>query len=139
MCPSSLLSFGCLAVTNSINLLDGADGFATTIGIVMSISLGMMALFHPQGRLFDAVIVMALAGGLFGFLRYNFPPARVFLGDAGSMLIGFVLAAISIRCALKQATSYAFFAPLALVAIPFFGYVCGNHSPKVDWTQYLCR
>lgn len=109
----------CLAVTNSINLLDGADGFATTIGIVMSISLGMMALFHPQGRLFDAVIVMALAGGLFGFLRYNFPPAKVFLGDAGSMLIGFVLAAISIRCALKQATSYAFFAPLALVAIPF--------------------
>ena len=78
-----------------------------------------MALFHPQGRLFDAVIVMSLAGGLLGFLRFNFPPAKVFLGDAGSMLIGFILAAISIRCALKQATSYAFFAPIALLAIPF--------------------
>ena len=109
----------CLAVTNSVNLLDGADGFASTIGIVMSVALGIMALFHPQGRLFDAIIMMALAGGLLGFLRYNFPPAKVFLGDAGSMLIGFVLAAISIRCALKQATSYAFFAPIALLAIPF--------------------
>ncbi len=109
----------CLAVTNSVNLLDGADGFAATIGIVMSVALGIMALFHPNGRMFDAVIVLALAGGLLGFLRYNFPPAKVFLGDAGSMLIGFVLAAISIRCALKQHTSYAFFAPLALLAIPF--------------------
>jgi UDP-GlcNAc:undecaprenyl-phosphate GlcNAc-1-phosphate transferase len=109
----------CLAVINSINLLDGADGFASTIGIVMSIALGVMAIKHPQGREFDAVIVLGLAGGLLGFLRYNFPPARVFLGDAGSMLIGFVLAAISIRCTLKTATTYAFFAPIALLAIPF--------------------
>ena len=109
----------CLAVTNSINLLDGADGFASTIGIVMSLATAIMAYYHPQGRLFDAIIVLALAGALIGFLRYNFPPAKVFLGDAGSMLIGFILAAISIRCMLKQATSYAFFAPIALLAIPF--------------------
>ncbi len=109
----------CLAVTNSINLLDGADGFASTIGIVMSLAMATMAWMHPQGRLFDALIVLALAGALSGFLVYNFPPAKVFLGDAGSMLIGFLLAAISIRCMLKQATSYAFFAPVALLAIPF--------------------
>lgn len=109
----------CLAVTNSINLLDGADGFAATIGIVMSLAMATMALVHPQGRFFDAVIVLALAGALSGFLVYNFPPAKVFLGDAGSMLVGFILAAISIRCMLKQATSYAFFAPVALLAIPF--------------------
>lgn len=109
----------CLAVTNSINLLDGADGFAATIGIVMSLAMAAMAMLHPQGRFFDALIVLALAGALAGFLVYNFPPAKVFLGDAGSMLIGFILAAISIRCMLKQATSYAFFAPVALLAIPF--------------------
>ncbi|MEM9410536.1 MAG: MraY family glycosyltransferase [Planctomycetota bacterium] len=109
----------CLAVTNSINLLDGADGFAATIGIVMSLAMLIMALYHPQGRMFDAVLIAALAGALVGFLRYNFPPARVFLGDAGSMLIGFILAAISIRCTFKQHTTYAFFAPIALLAIPF--------------------
>ncbi len=112
-----IVMFWCLAVVNSINLLDGADGFAATIGIVMSISLAIMAIYGE--RTFDAIIMLALAGGLLGFLRYNFPPAKVFLGDAGSMLIGFILAAISIRCTLKQATTYAFFAPVALLAIPF--------------------
>ena len=109
----------CLAVVNSINLLDGADGFASTIGIIMSLAMTVMALYHPSGRPVDALILLALAGALAAFLRFNFPPAKVFLGDAGSMLIGFVLAAIAIRCAFKQATAYAFFAPLALLAIPF--------------------
>ncbi len=109
----------CLAVVNSVNLLDGADGFASTIGIVMSLAMAVMAFHHPGGRILDAVVMVALAGALLGFLRYNFPPARVFLGDAGSMLIGFILAAISIRCAFKQATAYAFFAPIALLAVPF--------------------
>ena len=109
--------FWCLAVINSINLLDGADGFAATIGIVMSLALSILAILSE--RTFDAVIMLALAGSLLGFLKYNFPPAKVFLGDAGSMLIGFILAAISIRCTLKQATTYAFFAPIALLAITF--------------------
>ncbi len=108
-----------LAVVNSINLLDGADGFAATIGIIMSIALSFMALYHPSGRPVDALILLAMAGSLSGFLRFNFPPAKVFLGDAGSMLIGFVLAAIAIRCTFKQNTAYAFFAPMALLAIPF--------------------
>ena len=109
----------CLAVTNSINLMDGADGFASSIGITISLALCVMAIFHPAGRHIDAIAMLALAGALFGFLRFNFPPARVFLGDAGSMLIGFVLSAVAIRCAFKQATAYAFFAPFALLAIPF--------------------
>ena len=66
----------------------------------------------------DATTSMIFAGALLGFLRFNFPPAKVFLGDAGSMLIGFVLAAITIRSSFKQATAYAFFAPIALLAIP---------------------
>lgn len=109
----------CLAVINSINLLDGADGFASTIGIVMSLAMAVMAWNHPNGRVVDAFVVLALAGALLGFLKFNFPPAKAFLGDAGSMLIGFILAAVSIRCTLKQHTSYAFFAPIAMLAIPF--------------------
>lgn len=114
-----LVFLWCLAVTNSINLMDGADGFAASIGITISLALSIMAMFHPSGRDMDAIAMLALTGALIGFLRFNFPPARVFLGDAGSMLIGFVLAAISIRCAFKLGTSYAFLAPFALLAIPF--------------------
>lgn len=105
-----------LAAINSVNLLDGADGFASTVGIVMFTALAIMGVYG--GDMIDAVMCAAFAGALVGFLRYNFPPAKAFLGDAGSMLIGFVLAAITIRCQFKQATAYAFFAPIALLAIP---------------------
>jgi UDP-GlcNAc:undecaprenyl-phosphate GlcNAc-1-phosphate transferase len=105
-----------LVAINSVNLLDGADGFASTIGIVMSLALGVMAIY--QGKIVDAAISLGLAGALVGFLRYNFPPAKAYLGDSGSMLIGFVLGAMAIRCSFKQATAYALFAPIALLAIP---------------------
>ncbi len=101
---------------NSVNLLDGADGFASTIGFLMSAALCVMALF--MGRYIDAVILAAAAGAILGFLRFNFPPASAYLGDAGSMLIGMFVAAMSIRCVSKQATLYAFLAPLALLSIP---------------------
>lgn len=114
---SVVVVYGWMIVAiNSVNLLDGADGFASTIGIVMSLALSIMAIY--QGKMVDAVISLALAGALIGFLRYNFPPAKAYLGDSGSMLIGFILGAMAIRCAFKQATAYAFFAPVALLAIP---------------------
>ncbi|HMP79561.1 MAG TPA: MraY family glycosyltransferase, partial [Pirellulaceae bacterium] len=106
----------CLVTINSVNLLDGADGFAATVGIVVSVSLSVMALSRNQ--FLDAGVCLALAGALTGFLWYNFPPAKVYLGDAGSMLIGLVLGAVAIRCSFKQAAAYAFFAPVALLAIP---------------------
>lgn len=106
-----------IAAINSVNLLDGADGIAATIGIMMSLALAMMAIF--QGQMANAIISVSIAGAVLGFLKYNFPPARVYLGDTGSMLIGLLLAAISIRCTFKQNTAYAFFAPIALLAIPF--------------------
>ncbi len=105
-----------LVSINSINLLDGADGFASTIGIIMAIALCMMSLL--QGKMVDAIVILALVGAMAGFLKYNFPPAKAFLGDSGSMLIGFLLGALAIRCTFKQATLYAFFAPVALLAIP---------------------
>ena len=106
-----------LGAINSVNLLDGADGIAATIGIVMSLSSCVMALL--VGSLVDAIVASAIAGALLGFLKFNFPPAKVYLGDAGSMLIGLLLSALAIRCTLKQNSAYAFFAPVALLAIPF--------------------
>lgn len=106
-----------IAAINSVNLLDGADGVAGTIGIVICLALSIMAIY--QGMMVTAIIAVTMAGALLGFLRFNFPPAKAYLGDTGSMLIGFVLSALAIRCTLKQHTAYAFFAPIALLAIPF--------------------
>ena len=106
-----------LAAINSVNLLDGADGIAASIGIIMGLALTMMAVY--SGLMINALITIVIAGALLGFLRYNFPPAKVYLGDTGSMLIGFLLAAIAIRCASKQGSAFAFFAPVAFLAIPF--------------------
>jgi UDP-GlcNAc:undecaprenyl-phosphate GlcNAc-1-phosphate transferase len=102
---------------NSVNLLDGADGIAGTIGLIMSLAVCAMTLY--MGKLFDAIIASAIAGALLGFLRFNFPPARAYLGDSGSMLIGLLLSALSIRCMFKGSAAYAFLAPVALLAIPF--------------------
>ena len=103
---------------NSVNLLDGADGFATSLGLLMSIALCIMA-FSLQ-KYDDAIICAAMAGALLAFLKFNFPPASAYLGDAGSMLIGLFIAGMSIKCTSKEAAAYAFLAPIALLAIPMF-------------------
>jgi UDP-GlcNAc:undecaprenyl-phosphate GlcNAc-1-phosphate transferase len=106
-----------LAAINSVNLLDGADGIATTIGIIMSLALGAMMVV--QGKGVDSLVMFAIAGSLLAFLSFNFPPAKVYLGDAGSMLIGFLLAAMAVRSTFKQNSLYAFMAPVTLLTIPF--------------------
>lgn len=106
-----------LAAVNSLNLMDGMDGLATTVGLIFSVTIGVMSL--TTGRWLEAVIAFCLAGSLMGFLRHNWPPARIYLGDSGSMLIGLVLGTLAIRCDLKDATSMAVSAPVAIFAIPF--------------------
>ncbi len=104
---------GCI---NSVNLLDGADGFATSLGILIAGGLCVISFFSGHHQ--DAIITGAMCGALVGFLRFNFPPASAYLGDAGSMLIGMLVAAIAIRSATKEPMAYALFAPIALLAIP---------------------
>ena len=105
-----------VAAINALNLIDGADGLATSVGLVLSVALAGMALLadHPT----DAVLAMALVGALAGFLVYNLPPASIFLGDAGSMLIGLILGALAIRSSLKGPATVALAAPTAIWAIP---------------------
>jgi UDP-GlcNAc:undecaprenyl-phosphate GlcNAc-1-phosphate transferase len=107
-----------LAAVNSFNLIDGIDGLATTVGLILSLTIGIMAVY--TGKTVDAVIAFALAGTLLGFLRYNFAPATIYLGDAGSMLIGLALGTLALRCTFKEAATVAFAGPLAIWAIPMF-------------------
>ena len=78
--------FWLVGAINAVNLMDGVDGLASSIGAVLSGAFTLMALI--TGHNLEAVLSMALCGSLLGFLPYNFPRARIFLGDTGSMLIG---------------------------------------------------
>lgn len=107
--------FWMLGAINALNLIDGADGLATTIGAVVCMALcvlGWMTLHQAE-----AIVAMVFLGSLVGFLAYNLPPARIFLGDAGSMLIGLVLAALAIRGSFKGPATVALAAPLAIWGI----------------------
>ena len=108
--------FWILGATNALNLIDGVDGLATSVGIVLSLAVSIMALL--AGHTTDAFLAMAVAGGLAGFLVYNTPPASIFLGDAGSMFVGLVLGTLAIRSSLKGPATIALAAPAALLAIP---------------------
>ncbi|MBL8851464.1 MAG: undecaprenyl/decaprenyl-phosphate alpha-N-acetylglucosaminyl 1-phosphate transferase [Planctomycetaceae bacterium] len=107
-----------LGAINAVNLLDGINGLAATLGITSAGALALMSQFggHPA----EAVIAAALAGSLLGFLRYNFPKATVFLGDAGSMLIGLMVGALSVQSSLKGPGTVLLATPVCLMAIPFF-------------------
>ncbi len=95
-----VLQYGCallilVAFSNAYNLIDGLDGLAGTLGLSMSLCFGMV--FILAGDSSYALLSFALAGGLLGFLRFNWHPARIFMGDAGSLSIGFLLGLMGMR------------------------------------------
>ena len=107
-----------IGTINAINLLDGADGLVSSVGALLSLTVA--TLLALNGHLEGSLLAMALAGALLGFLRYNLPPASIYQGDTGSMLIGLVIGALAIHGSIKGSTSVAFAAPLCMMAIPVF-------------------
>jgi UDP-GlcNAc:undecaprenyl-phosphate/decaprenyl-phosphate GlcNAc-1-phosphate transferase len=108
--------FWLLGAINSLNLLDGMDGLLGTVGTIVCLAFAVMAAMYDH--FVGACVATALAGALVGFLRYNYPPASVFLGDAGSMLVGLVIGVLAIRCCLKGPATVALAAPAALLILP---------------------
>jgi UDP-GlcNAc:undecaprenyl-phosphate GlcNAc-1-phosphate transferase len=108
--------FFLLGAINSLNLLDGMDGLLSSIGLIITLAMAGMAAHGEHWQ--AAALAVALAGALFGFLFYNFPPASIFLGDSGSMLIGLVVGVLAIQSSLKGPATVALAAPLAALAIP---------------------
>jgi UDP-GlcNAc:undecaprenyl-phosphate GlcNAc-1-phosphate transferase len=105
-----------VAIMNMVNFLDGLDGLAAGVSGIAGLTFSVIALSLAKP---DAAILSAIVfGACVGFLRHNFYPARIFMGDSGALLLGFVLATIAIQGLLKTAATVALFFPLLVLAVP---------------------
>jgi len=111
-----LTIFWVVGVTNTLNLIDGLDGLAAGVATIASVTLLLVAL--REGQPYVVLVTAALAGAALGFLPHNFNPAKIFMGDTGSMFLGFTLAAIAVQGTLKSATTIALAVPLLALGLP---------------------
>jgi len=115
--------FWIVGITNTVNLIDGLDGLAAGISTIAAITLAYVARVNtpliPNGAE-TAVLTLVVAGACIGFLPYNFNPAKIFMGDTGSLFLGYILAAISINGSIKGATTLAVVVPVLILGLPIF-------------------
>jgi UDP-GlcNAc:undecaprenyl-phosphate GlcNAc-1-phosphate transferase len=107
-----------VGVTNAVNLSDGLDGLAAGVSVVACAVIAVFAVYS-QNRIM-AVFMLALLGSLCGFLFYNFNPAKVFMGDCGSLFLGFTIAASSVMCVAKSAAVVGLTLPVLALGVPIF-------------------
>ena len=105
-----------VAVMNMVNFLDGMDGLAAGVCAIAGLTFAILAL--SLGKVDAAILSAVVAGACIGFLRHNFFPARIFMGDSGALVLGFVLATVSISGLLKTASTVVLFLPLLVLAVP---------------------
>jgi UDP-GlcNAc:undecaprenyl-phosphate GlcNAc-1-phosphate transferase len=110
-----------LAAINAFNLIDIMDGLSAGTAVVAAGALLVVA--HANGKTTSAMILAALAGACLGFLRYNFEPARIYLGDAGSLFLGLVLAALAMDNAYTAVNDLGAIAPALILGVPLFDMV----------------
>jgi UDP-GlcNAc:undecaprenyl-phosphate GlcNAc-1-phosphate transferase len=107
-----------IGITNAVNLIDGLDGLAGGVCAIAAITIGVVAWKGDQ--MVVAYMALVLAGAIAGFLPHNFHPARIFMGDSGSMFLGFVLACLSVSGLAKGATLISLCIPVIILGIPVF-------------------
>ncbi len=105
-----------VGVTNAVNLLDGLDGLAG--GVVAIIAASFLIYAVIQGNVLTVILMGAVAGACLGFLPHNRPPARIFMGDAGSLTLGFLLAVMSVHSSLKAPAAVAILVPILALGVP---------------------
>jgi UDP-GlcNAc:undecaprenyl-phosphate GlcNAc-1-phosphate transferase len=105
-----------VAVMNMVNFLDGLDGLAAGVCAISGTTFAIISL--SLGKVDAAILSAIVAGACIGFLRHNFFPARIFMGDSGALVLGFTLASISVAGLLKTASTVVLFLPLLVLAVP---------------------
>lgn len=107
-----------VGITNALNFIDGLDGLASGAAAIAAITLFIVAVrIHQPGA---AILMIALAGSTIAFLRYNFNPAKIFLGDSGSLFLGYMLASCSVIGVLKSSMILALLIPVFIMGVPIF-------------------
>lgn len=136
-----------VGITNAVNLIDGLDGLATGIALITTTTVAVIAFYRTE--LGVTATSVALAGSLMGFLCFNVNPARIFLGDSGSLFLGFVLAVTSVRGSQKGPTAVAILVPLLVLGLPLLDtaiavfrrlHRLGSHGAQTDGAlRYVLR
>ncbi|ADL52750.1 MraY family glycosyltransferase [Clostridium cellulovorans] len=124
-----------IGVTNAFNLIDGLDGLCGGVAFISSLSIFFMSILN--GRPMVAALTIILCGSILGFLMFNFHPATIFLGDTGSQLLGFLLAAISMVGTVKSATAFAVAVPILALGIPIYDTLFAMIRRKVNGKPIL--
>jgi UDP-GlcNAc:undecaprenyl-phosphate GlcNAc-1-phosphate transferase len=107
-----------VAIMNMVNFLDGLDGLAAGVSAISAFTFTLIALSLPRPEINAAILSAVVLGACLGFLRHNLYPARIFMGDSGALLLGFVLATIPLQGLLKTASVVTLFFPLLVLAVP---------------------
>jgi UDP-GlcNAc:undecaprenyl-phosphate GlcNAc-1-phosphate transferase len=107
-----------VAMINAFNIIDVMDGLSAGVAFFAAIAFFVVALFN--GRMMIAIVAITLAGSLLGFLRYNFTPARIYMGDTGSMFLGLMLGAMATIGSYTEKDVLGFLAPVIILGIPIF-------------------
>lgn len=111
-----LTIFWIIGFTNTVNLIDGLDGLAAGVSFIASVSLFLLA--YHMNQFLPAVIIVSMAGAALGFLQYNFNPAKIFMGDTGSMLLGYTMAVSAVLGLVKTAAAVALVVPIIALGLP---------------------
>jgi len=112
--PATLLWI--VGITNAFNLIDGLDGLASGVAFIVSLTICMISFMKQDMP--TAMMALLLAGAVLGFLRYNFNGARIFLGDSGSLFLGFALAILSMQSSTKGSTAFSILVPMLALGLP---------------------
>jgi UDP-GlcNAc:undecaprenyl-phosphate GlcNAc-1-phosphate transferase len=107
-----------VGMINAFNIIDVMDGLAAGVAFFASVAFFSVALLN--GRIMIAIVAITLAGSLLGFIRYNFTPARIYMGDAGSMFLGLMIGALAMIGSYTEKNFLGFLAPLVILGIPIF-------------------
>lgn len=105
-------------MTNAVNFIDGLDGLAAGVSAIMSMSMVFIAITYHEYEI--ALMGIAIMGSCFGFLPFNFNPAKIFMGDTGSMFLGYMLSVLSVQGMFKSYAVISFAVPLIMLGLPLF-------------------
>lgn len=107
-----------VGITNAINLIDGLDGLSAGVSAIVLSTIGVLAFFG--GKIMILTMVVVSVAAILGFLVYNFYPAKIFMGDTGSLLLGYLIAVISLLGLYKSVTLFSFIVPIMILGVPIF-------------------